>query len=83
MHNINENKLYETTDLGCAAAIECSRRFKPPKLDKSNPKKVLFCFQYEDGIQQAADDYFTFNFQVDAQTYFNFLRSLKTQIYNS
>ena len=75
------NKVFQTYDLGCAAGL-LSEHFKLLKLDKTNIKRVLFRFEYESGIEQAVADYFSGNFQVDAQAYFNHIKSLKNRIYS-
>ena len=73
---------FKTFDLGLVSALLVNN-FILLRLDKTNPKKVLFCFEYEEGIDQAVENYFSNNFQVDAQTYWNSIKSLKNRIYST
>lgn len=79
---INQNKLFSTFDLGLASAL-LTANYRLIKLDKSNPKKVLFSFQHEEGIKQAVENYFSSNFQVDAQIYFNQIKSVKNRLFSN
>jgi len=82
MKTATTNELFKTYDLGLASAL-ITDTFKLLKLVKDNPKKILFCFQNDLGIEQAVEDYFSCNFQVDAQTYWNNIKSLKNRLYSS
>ncbi len=82
MKTATTNQLFKTYDLGLASAL-ITDSFKLLKLEKDNPKKILFCFQNELNIEQAVEDYFSCNFQVDAQTYWNNTKSLKNRIYSN
>lgn len=77
---INQNRLYEVTDLGLSGALLLDN-FRLIDLNKTNPRKVIFLFEYRDNIKQAVNDYFSNNFQVDALEYFGTLRTLKNRIY--
>ena len=78
---ITQNQQFDTYDLGCAAAL-ISENFKLKKIDKSNPKRALFCFTYEPDIYKAVNDYFSSNFQVDALQFFNSIKTLKNILYS-
>lgn len=79
---INQNQTFKTFDLGLSGAL-LTDGFKLTSLNKNNPKKVSFCFAYEDGVNQAVEDYFSGNFQVDALAFFNALKNLKNRIYSN
>ena len=81
MTKIINQDTFQSFDLGLVGAL-LTDGFKLVSLDKTNPKKVSFHFAHEDGIQEAAVDYFSNDFQVDAQTYFNHIKSLKNRIYS-
>lgn len=82
IRTINQNEAFSTFDLGLAAAL-LTENFRLTKLDKSNPKKVLFCFEHQEGIEQAVENYFSGNFQVDAQIYFNQIKSVKNRLFSN
>jgi len=79
---INQNKPFSTFDLGLVAAL-LTDGFRLLSLNKVNPKKVAFYFEYEEDLDQVVEDYFSSNLQVDAQTYFNHIKSTKNRIYTN
>ncbi len=79
---ITQDELFSTYDLGLAGAL-LTGGFKLISLNKTNPKKVSFHFPQEEDLDRAVEDYFSGNFQVDAQTYFNHIKSLKNRIYTN
>ena len=79
---ITQNEPFSTFDLGVAAGLR-SVGFSLKDLNRSNPKKVQFCFAYEAGIEEASADYFGDQLQVNARTYFDNIKNLKNIIYTS
>ena len=79
---INQNQTYSTYDIFLASCLKHSG-YKLLKLDRSNPKKILFYFLYEADIEQAVEDFFNCNFQVDCLSFCNCLKALKNQIYST
>lgn len=71
----------EVQDMGVTAA-SIATGLKPIKLVRVNKQKVLFIFEDTAELREVIQRYFSFNLQVDAQTMFNALRSLKSQIYS-
>jgi hypothetical protein len=51
-------------------------------LDKANPRKALFVFKREDGIEDFANQYFTDQLQVKARSFFDALKALKNKLYS-
>ena len=74
---------YQTSDLGCAAAL-ISAGFELVSLDKdrTNPRKVLFNFCGLIGIEETANDYWADKLQVKARIYFDNVKMLKNRIHN-
>lgn len=79
---ITQDQIFKTFDLGLASAL-ITDSFRLLRLEKNNPKKILFCFYSEQNIEQAVENYFSGDFQVDAQTYWNNIKSLKNRLYSS
>lgn len=77
---LSASKIYSTFDIFLASCL-LYLNFKLLELRRDNPKKVLFCFLHEDRIEQAVDDYFNCNLQVDCLTFTNQLKNLKNRIY--
>lgn len=73
---------FSTFDLGCSAAL-INVGFELVSLDKQNPRKVLFVFIGEAGMDEAINDYFSGKLMVDARTFFDTVKMLKNRIYSS
>lgn len=80
---LNEDDDYQTHDLALAATLleqSCSLI----KLDKTNPRRVVFVFDGEDGtVAEMVADYWKDHLTVNPRTYFDTLKHLKTRIYAS
>jgi len=77
-----DQKNYQTSDLGCASALLCLN-FEITHLDKTNPRRVLFVFLPKKGIQETTNAYWNNALDVKAQSYFNAMKNLKSQIYSN
>jgi len=73
--------VFTTYDLGCSAAILCAG-FELLSMDKENPRKVLFVFKREDGIERIVDLYWSDRLEVKARNYFDTVKMLKNRIYS-
>lgn len=74
-------KEYSTRDMGLATAISL---FSPIQMiDKSNPKKAEFTFINSDKIKQIVDSFWKNNLKIDALTFFNQLKIVKTRLYEN
>lgn len=74
--------VFTTYDLGVSTALLCAG-FKLLSVDKNdNPRKALFIFQKEDGIEDVADRYFSDRLEVKARSFFDNLKALKNQLYS-
>lgn len=73
--------VFTTYDLGVSTALLCSG-FVLLSVDKDNPRKALFIFQKEDGIEDVADRYFSDRLEVKARSFFDNLKALKNQLYS-
>lgn len=79
---IDPADVFTTYDLGCSAALVCSR-FVLLSLDKENPRKALFVFRRESGIDDAAQEYWSDQLQVPARVFFDTIKMLKNRLYSS
>lgn len=73
--------LFTTYDLGVSTALLCVG-FELVSIDKQNPRKALFVFKKEDGIEDFADQYFSDKLEVKARSYFDHLKALKNKLYS-
>lgn len=72
---------FSTFDLAASAAL-LSAGFDLISLDKSNPRKVMFIFREQTGIQKVIEDYWANRLEVKARTFFDNIKMLKNRIYS-
>jgi len=77
----SNSNTFSTYDLGCAAAL-ISAGFNLQSLDAGNPRKVLFIFGSQAGIDATVQSYFSDSLQVNARTFFDNTKMLKNRIYS-
>ncbi len=75
---------FKTSDLGFTAALVSNHYAELVGLDKANPKKVMFilAFSNEDDFHYWGSEYTMGQIEVDAQSYFNTVKTLKNRIYS-
>lgn len=81
--NCGEEELrFETRDIHCAAALlSLPLGYRLEGIGKDDPKRCVFIFFRDDGIDDMAHRYFLDRLEVKARTFADNLRSLKNQIY--
>lgn len=75
----NDENYYSTSDLALASALSISEHIE--KIDKTNPKRLLFSFKSSEKLQHKVDQYWKKELKIEPQSYFNQIRLLKTLIY--
>ena len=80
-NDVNEAKQYQTTDIGSATAL-VSVGYSLAYLDKTNPNRALFIFNNSSKLQTSLIEYWAGSMSVDAKTYFETHKWLKSRIYN-
>jgi hypothetical protein len=79
----NSSGTFDTEDFGQAIAIS-ARGHQLIRLERNEKtKRVTFCFQRSEGIDQAALDYWSGNLLVDAKRYWDESRALKARLYGT
>lgn len=79
-HPLKQHNNYQTSDLGFCAAL-VSANVPLVSMDKSMPRRVLFLFEQNAEITRMEADYWANRLPVDARTYFDTVKMLKTRIY--
>ena len=74
--------VFTTYDLGVSTALLCAG-FELVSVDKANPRKALFVFRKAEGIEDAANRYFSDRLEVKARSFFDHLKALKNKLYSS
>lgn len=73
---------YRSYDLGLASAL-VHVGFVLMELDRSNGRKVEFIFEKTPELEDAVSRFWSGKLSVDAQGYFEAIRSVKNRIYSS
>ena len=73
--------VWTTYDLGVSAALLCAD-FELIAVEKSNPRKALFVFKKESGIEETANSYFSDRLKVKARSFFDSIKALKNKLYS-
>jgi hypothetical protein len=73
--------VFTTYDIGVSTALLCAD-FELLMVEKDNPRKALFVFRREVGIEEIVDKYFADRLEVKARSFFDNLKALKNQLYN-
>ncbi len=77
----NHSSVFTTYDLGCSTALLCAD-FELLTIEKDDPRKALFVFQKQSGIEETANKYFADKLEVKARSYFDHLKALKNKLYS-
>jgi hypothetical protein len=75
-----DSNVFTTYDLGVSAAL-LTAGYKLRGLNRSNNRRVLFVFEYKDGIEISANRFYTDELRVKARSYFDNLKALKSKLY--
>jgi hypothetical protein len=73
--------VWTTYDLGVSTALLCAD-FELVAVERSNPRKALFVFKKESGIEETANSYFSDRLKVKARSFFDNLKALKNKLYS-
>ena len=78
----NDELLFSSYDIGLSTALLCLG-FELLALDKDNPRKALFIFKKDEGIEHASNRYFSDRLEVKARSYFDNLKAFKNKLYGN
>ena len=80
--SLNDSSLvWSTYDLGVSTALLCAG-FELLAVQKGDPRKALFVFKKESGIEETANKYFSDRLNVKARSFFDHLKALKNKLYS-
>lgn len=78
--NINENKIYKTSDLALSAYLAVT--FPVLKIEKDNDKRALFLFGSSNAIEELIKKYWDKSATVNPLDYYYSLKNLKARLYS-
>ena len=70
---------YLTSDLALVTTL--SLKFPIEEIDRSNPRKAVFVFRRSPELEDLADQFFSNQFKISPQVFFNQLRDVKNRLY--
>lgn len=80
--NKDYKQLLDSQDMGLAVALLC-KEYQLAELERPEyGSRVTFRFILDDGIDQAAQNYWNGKLEVDAKRYWNEAKNLKTRLYS-
>ena len=68
-------------DLNCSAALVCSG-FELLSVGKENPRKCLFIFKKQKGIEELCNLYWSDRLEIKARAYADTIKALKNKLYS-
>jgi len=79
---LKETDYYKTTDIALCSAL-CCYNYHIEAIDKQNPSKAIFLIKRDERLDDLIQLYFTHQLKVEPLRFFNYLKEIKTRIYNS
>jgi len=79
---LQEEDFYKTTDIALCSAL-CCYGYQIEAVDKENPAKAVFLIKRDERLNDLIGQYFQHQLTVEPLGFFNFLKEIKTRIYNS
>ncbi|MDP2763030.1 MAG: DUF5659 domain-containing protein [Enterobacteriaceae bacterium] len=79
---LKENDYYKTTDIALCSAL-CCHGYQIEAIDKQNPFKAIFLIKRDKQLNGMIQSYFTHQLKVEPLSFFNYLKEIKTRIYNA
>lgn len=76
---IKNSELYSTADL--TTAVTLSLFFPIEAIDKANPKKAVFFFKRQEGLDRVLERYWRRELSVEPQAFAAQLKTIKTRLY--
>ena len=78
---LQEEDFFKTSDIALCAAL-CCYGYQVEAIDRRNPSKVAFFIKRDDKLDEIIQSYFTHRLKVEPLSFFNYLKEIKTRIYN-
>jgi hypothetical protein len=78
---LQEKDYFKTSDIALCSAL-CCLGYSVDALDKSNPSKAIFWIKRDEQLDYLIRLYFSYQLKVEPISFFNYLKTIKTRIYN-
>lgn len=78
---LQEKDFFRTSDIALCSAL-CCYDYQIEAVDRQNPSKAFFLIKRDERLEDLIHLYFIHQLKVDPLSFFNFLKEIKTRIYN-
>lgn len=79
---LEEKDFFKTSDIALCSAL-CCYGYQIEAVDRQNPSKAIFLIKRDERLDGLIQRYFTHQLKVEPLSFFNFLKEIKTRIYNT
>jgi len=79
---LQEKDFYRSSDISLCAAL-CCYSYQIEAIDRQNSSKAIFLIKRDERLDDLIQLYFTHQLKVEPLSFFNFLKEIKTRIYNA
>jgi len=76
---LNQDQYFQSSDLALVAYLSLS--FPIESIDRSNPRKAVFCFKKSKELDENIQSYWRGETKVETRAYFDELRRIKARLY--
>jgi len=81
MTQSQEKNYFKTSDISLCSTL-CCHGYQVEAVDRQNPSKAVFLIKRDERLDDLIQSYFTHKLKVEPLAFFNFLKEIKTRIYN-
>ena len=78
---LQEKDYFKSTDI-CLSSTLCCYGYQVEAIDRQNTSKAVFLIERDEQLDGLIQLYFTHQLKVEPLSFFNFLKEIKTRIYN-
>ena len=78
---LQEENYFKTSDISLCSAL-CCYGYQIEEVDKQRQSKAAFLIRKDEKLEDLIQKYFTHQLTVEPLSFFNFLKEIKTRIYN-
>lgn len=78
---LQEKLLFRSSDISLCSAL-CCFGYTIDKIERQDNGRAIFLMKKDEKIDGLIKQYFDHELKVDALSFFNYLKEIKTQIYN-
>jgi hypothetical protein len=79
---LKEKDYFKSSDISLCATI-CCYGYQIEAIDRQNPSKAVFLIKRDEQLDGLIKLYFTHQLKVEPLSFFNFLKEIKSRIYNT